>query len=262
MPARMRDGAWYGFCSGANGRMKHRRRSHALAPILGALCALLWTFSPAASPAGDEQPFERIFASFNKPVPPAYRALRHMEAGLPGSDRHGRMDAWTEYQPSQGFRFEVVSEQGSDYIRKKVLRKLLVNEQELIASGKPLRPWLTSNNYEFSDAGVTANGLQKVTMIPARRGDGLIDGALFVAPGENSIVGLQGRLVKSPSFWVRDVDVTWQYARAGDHTVPTQFEATARVRFWGPAYLKMTYEYASIDGRSTTEVNRTGGREN
>ena len=226
------------------------RHRFVAAPLLGAMCALLWTFSPAAATVA-EPPFERVFARFNAALPPAYRALRHMEAGLPGSDKQAQLDTWTEYQPSQGFRYDVVKESGDDYVRQHVLRKLLRAEQELLATGKPLRASLDRMNYEFGDGGLTNSGLQRVTLRPLRKADGIINGVLFVEPGEDRVVRIQGRLVKSPSFWVRDVDVTWQYTRVNDHIVPTEMSSTARVRFYGNSYFKMSYRYESIDGRDT-----------
>jgi hypothetical protein len=49
-------------------------------------------------------------------------------------DHEGWMDAWTEFDAS-GFRYQIVSERGSDKVRNKVLRALLNRERELIASG-------------------------------------------------------------------------------------------------------------------------------
>src|SRR5688572_15359059 len=52
-----------------------------------------------------------------------YRAIRHLEAE--NGNRKGWMDAITEYTPATGFRYEVIAEGGSDYIRSKVLKAVL-----------------------------------------------------------------------------------------------------------------------------------------
>lgn len=238
--------------------MTHPRRPHALAAILGLLCASAWTLFPAASPAADDRLFDGVFARFNTPAPPPYRALRRMEAGLvKSSATRGWIETWTEYRPDGGLRFEIVREGGHEYIRNKVLRRMLINERDLLADGKPLRAPLVPRNYAFEDGGVTEAGLQRVWLKPVRKSDGIIDGALLVAPEAQRIVGMQGRLVKSPSFWVRDVDVTWTFGSIADHIVPLETDAAARVRFYGQAYFKMTYDYASVEGRSTTGATIT-----
>ena len=45
------------------------------------------------------------------------------------------LDAWTELN-GQTFRYEITSERGSDYIRTKVLKALLVHEQERSESAR------------------------------------------------------------------------------------------------------------------------------
>jgi len=62
---------------------------------------------------------------------------------------------------------------------------------------------------------------------------------------------IQGRLMKSPSFWLRDVEVTWKFAHIGGHVVPIEMTSTGRVRVLGRSNFRMVYDYVSIDGRST-----------
>lgn len=57
--------------------------------------------------------------------------------------------------------------------------------------------------------------------------------------------------MKSPSFWVRDVDVTWNYARLDGHVLPVEMNSSGRVRMLGRSTFRMIYDYVSIDGRPT-----------
>jgi hypothetical protein len=188
-------------------------------------------------------------ARFNVTAPPAYRAFRRLEAGNPGSKKTASMDVWTEYQPGRGFTFEVVREEGSEYIRNRVLRGLLTSEQDLITRGKPLRAPLDLKNYSFEDGGTTESGLRRVLLKAARKSDGIVNGSLFMEPESGDLVGIEGRLVKSPSFWVRDVDVTWKYGRIGGQLVPMEMSTVGRVRLYGRATFRMVYDYVSIDGQ-------------
>jgi hypothetical protein len=63
------------------------------------------------------------------------------------------------------------------------------------------------------------------------------------------LVRLEGRLAKSPSFWIKNVDIVRTYARIHGVIVPVALESTAQVRFHGDARLRMTYVYMEIDGR-------------
>ena len=157
-----------------------------------------------------EPVLERLLAKSNTVAPPPYRAFRRMEGGLIDSERRGWIEAWTEYTPGRGFSYEVVREGGSEYVRNKILRGMLVSEQKLIAGGKRLHASLESMNYLFEDGGVADGGLQRVLLKPAKKSDGILNGSVLIDPGSGLITSLQGRLVKSPSFWLRDVDVTYK----------------------------------------------------
>jgi hypothetical protein len=71
----------------------------------------------------------------------------------------------------------------------------------------------------------------------------------IVNADDGALVRLQGRLAKSPSFWVKNVDIVRSYERIDGHVVPVALQTTAQVRLLGEATLRMTYVYSEIDGR-------------
>jgi hypothetical protein len=222
-----------------------------VAPIMATGFALLCGLGQLSAAGSSTQNYERVVSRFNTTAAPAYRAFRRLDAGIPGSSKHGWLEAWTEFHPGQGMTFEVVREGGHEYVRNKVLRNLLMNEQELIARGKPLRAALVAANYRFADGGTTDEGLQRVVLKAARKSDGIVNGTLFLAPGAAYVARIEGRLVKSPSFWARDVDVIWKYDRLDGHVLPVEMTSNARIRLFGRSTFKMVYDYVTIDGRAT-----------
>lgn len=224
-------------------------------PFLTISGVLLWSLVLSAGSGLPVDQFETVLAKFNNSGPPSYRAFRRLEAGIPGSTKQGWMEVWTEYRRGTGFTYEVVREGGHDYVRNKVLRGVLKGEAQLLAHGKPLRAALVDRNYTFEDGGVTESGLARLLLHPARKSEGIVRGAAFVEP-EGSVVRIEGRLVKSPSFFVRDVDVVWKFRRFGDIVVPVELASDARVRFYGRSNFRMTYEYMSVEGRSVAGAVR------
>jgi hypothetical protein len=212
---------------------------------------MLWVQGDLTASGSATQAFELVLAKSNTVTPPPYRALRRIEGGLTGDDKRGWLEAWTEFRPGRGFTYEVVREGGSEYVRDKILRRILEGEQDLIARGKRLRASLESKNYVFEDGGMTDGGLQRILLKPAKKSDGLVNGSLLLEPETGLVTRIQGRLVKSPSFWLRDVDVSWKFAHVGGHVVPVEMTSTGRVRMFGRSSFKMSYEYVSIDGRPT-----------
>jgi hypothetical protein len=200
--------------------------------------------------AGSSTPgFERAVSRFNTTAPPAYRAFRRLEAGSPDKGKSGWLEAWTEFRPGRGLTIRIVREGGSEYVRNKILRGMLSSEEQLVANGKPLRAAVDATNYSFEDAGVTGEGLHRISLIAARKSDGIVNGSLFLEPQGGDVARIEGRLVKSPSFWVRDVDVTWKFARLAGHVLPIEVSSSGRVRMYGRSMFRMTYDYVSIDGR-------------
>lgn len=237
-----------------------RRTLRFAAPIL-AMCLVV---SEGVAQILESQPrpsIEATLARFNTPAPPPYRAFRRLEGGLTGSSRQGWLEAWTEFAPGQGFSYDVVSEGGHEYVRNKVLRNLLNNERELLARGKPLRAPFVAANYHFEDGGLAEGGLRRVVLKASRKSDGIVNGSLLMDAEGRALVQLQGRLLKSPSFWVRDVDVTWKYVSLGGHDLPVEMISSARVRLLGRSNFKMTYQYVSLEGRPISGAKPTSLRD-
>lgn len=176
-----------------------------------------------------------------------YKARRRLEA-VNGS-RRGWLEAVTEYSPATGFRYHVVNEGGSGLIRDRVLRGVLEGERDAIAKGETSRSSLDRTNYLFQVNGLDADGLANIRVMPRRKDRTLVDGTMFLTATTGDLVRLTGRLAKSPSFWVKNVEIARSYARLNGVVVPVALTSTADVRFLGAATLRMTYEYSEIDGR-------------
>jgi hypothetical protein len=176
-----------------------------------------------------------------------YRAVRRLEAE--NGSRKGWIEAITEYSPEAGFRYEITAEGGSGYIRANVLKAVLDGEREVIAHGETSRSSLTPSNYTFQANGIDPDGLANVLLSPRRKERALVSGMMALNASDGALVRLQGRLAKSPSFWVKNVDIVRTYERLDGKVVPVAVAAKAQVRFLGDATLRMTYVYSEIDGR-------------
>jgi hypothetical protein len=176
-----------------------------------------------------------------------YRATRRLEAE--NGDRKGWIEVVTEYSRPAGFRYETIAEGGSSYIRNKILKAVLEGERDTVAQGDAARSALAPTNYRFEPHGIDADGLANILMSPRRKDSVLVAGTLFLQPTGGDVVRLEGRLAKSPSFWVRNVDITRSYARINGVSVPVVLHSNAEIRLLGPASFHMTYVYSEIEGR-------------
>jgi hypothetical protein len=174
-----------------------------------------------------------------------YRAFRRMHVRSDYFDQEAWLDAWTELDGGE-FRYTVVSERGSDYIRNKVLRAVLKREQELVADGECRRSQLTAENYDFQEP-TSGDGEQYVRLKPKRKDVLLVDGRMVLSPDGTELLRVEGRLSKNPSFWTSLVSIIRHYARLDGVRVPIATESTAKLRFAGLSHLDVRYDYETIN---------------
>ena len=195
---------------------------------------------------------QRFLARGEEP-PVEYRALRRLEAQNPKFKQSGWLVAWTEYDHVNGFRYQIVDEGGSAYIRSKVLRAALEGEQKIWANREPQKASFNHDNYLFENGAASADGLTSLGVTPKRKDVLLVEGAIFVQPSDGELSRIEGKLSKSPSFWTRRVDVVRRYERKGGVRVPISIESVAHVLIAGRSTFKMTYEYQTINGQTVGE---------
>lgn len=210
-----------------------------------AFCAA-FAFHPSAAGLPDVDTRDAMKKFLAQPTSShSYRASRRLEAS--GSGQRGWLDAHTDFTPQNGFRYEVTAEGGSGYIRSRVLRSLLEAERQLIARGGGDEASVSPANYAFTEDGSDENGLARVLLQPRRKERSLIDGKMFITPQDGELVRVEGRLAKSPSFWITRVNVVRSFRRINGVPVPVSLESTAQLRLLGRSTLSMTYRYSEID---------------
>lgn len=212
------------------------------------VAALLVAHAGAAGPTNASPAILQRFLALDDPTPTQFRALRHLEARNEKFEKNAWMDVWTEADAA-GFRYRIVTEDGSDYIRSKVFRASLETEREMWAAGAPDEAAVTTANYVFEDRGAQPDGLTSLSMKPRRKDVLLVDGSIYLNPDDGELVRIEGQLSKSPSFWTRRVEIVRWYQRIAGFRMPTALESVANVRIAGVSTFRMTYEYESINGR-------------
>ena len=85
-----------------------------------------------------------------------YSASRRLEAS--GSGQRAWLDVQTHFTLESGLRYEVTAEGGSGYIRSRILRSLLDEEQRLIARGGSAGVAVSAANYQFKSRGRQRGG--------------------------------------------------------------------------------------------------------
>jgi hypothetical protein len=212
------------------------------AALLAAPAFQLPTENPQASPGAAS----RFLARSEPPLTNAL-ALRHLTASTRSGSMTGWIDACTAIEEGE-LRYWIVAEGGSGAVRRRALVAALDGEikarKEHVSSAA-----LDPSNYEFAPE-IAEDGLLRVGLTPRRKDTMLIEGAMFLSPEDADLVRIEGRLVKPPSFWTRQVSVVRRYGRTAGVRVPLSMESTAKVLVVGTSTFAMTYRYLSINGES------------
>ena len=238
------------------------RHGRAVLLALGCLIGLsVHGLAGAPVPAAPASPseylaVERFLSDIEKP-PVAYQARRRLEASSVKLKESAWIEADTEYDPAFGFRYSITAQGGSERIRRRVLNPVLEAEKDNASPAEWRKGNLSHANYEFGFGGRTPNGMLKMELNPRRRDSRLVNGAALLTATSGDLVRVEGRLSKSPSFWVKWVQVARSYAPMGGIMMPVGVDSTADVRIAGLSKFSMTYDYQRVAGHAVNVAPRT-----
>jgi hypothetical protein len=223
-----------------------RRTSLVSALLAAALLQGITTDAAGQLNGEDHSPALARFLNTIEQGPESYRALRRLEVRNRRLSDAAWMDVRTEADTG-GFRYEIVGQGGSGYVRDRVFVPALETEQKMWGTGDTGA--LTLDNYTFEDRGAESSGLAWIGVTPRRKDVMLVRGSIFLKPDDGDLVRVEGALSRTPSFWTRNVEIVRTYERIGGVRVPVRLESTANVRIAGTSTFTMIYEYESINGK-------------
>ena len=223
-----------------------RRTSLVSALLAAALLQGITTDAAGQLNGEDHSPALARFLNTIEQGPESYRAFRRLEVRNRRLSDAAWMDVRTEADTG-GFRYEIVGQGGSGYVRDRVFVPALETEQKMWGTGD--KGALTLDNYTFEDRGAESSGLAWIGVTPRRKDVMLVRGSIFLKPDDGDLVRVEGALSRTPSFWTRNVEIVRTYERIGGVRVPVRLESTANVRIAGTSTFTMVYEYESINGK-------------
>ena len=86
-------------------------------------------------------------------------------------------------------------------------------------------------------------------IFPKRKEKNLLRGQIWVDASTFRIRRIEGVPVRSPSFWLKDIHITLQFAQLGTMWIPVTFDGIATVRFLGQ------YTLAGLNIRSSESLS-------
>ena len=214
---------------------------------------VLFAFSIVSSPSVADAPRARVTpprevtAAAPAAVAPnaaSYTATRMLVARSAKLNKLGWLEVYTTFREGDGLAYSVTREGGDRGIRNRVLRKALDSEVEMSAPARAHRVAITDANYHIASHG----DRQTLRLAPRRDEPMLIDGIAKV-DARGRLMKVEGRLAKSPSFWIRSITVRRMYQAVSGHTLPVLVESVADVKLAGSCEFSMWIDYTSVNGQ-------------
>jgi hypothetical protein len=115
-----------------------------------------------------------------------------------------------------------------------LVRRILANEAEV--SKDHVSTDISADNYAFRfirEADLRGQRCYVMELLPRRKENHLLRGDIWVDANTYLLRRFEGELAKPPSWWVRDVRVTFVYGDVGGMWLQTATEAAADVRILG-----------------------------
>jgi hypothetical protein len=133
---------------------------------------------------------------------------------------------------------------------EKIVRELLDRETE--SAKKRGGSEISRTNYDFvflrqENFGVIPEYVLRI--VPKRKDKYLLRGQIWVDASTFHIRRIEGVPAKSPSFWIKDIHITLQYAELNGMWIPVSFDAIATVRLIGQ------YTLAGLNIRDTEPLS-------
>ncbi len=152
-----------------------------------------------------------------------------------GDDPKPISDVTTQisFTPPDIKTFKITDSQGSPRGKKIVIAIL---EQEIASAKEGHQHDISRSNYDFvflreQNFGVVPEYVLHI--IPKRKEKGLLLGDIWVDAKTYRIRQIIGVPLKTPSFWVKDLHITVQFADVNGMWIPVSVDAIATIRFLG-----------------------------
>ena len=166
----------------------------------------------------------------------SYSATMRILAQLPDVSQYGEYELEKRYSAPQTLVFKALRSAGDNFVKHNVIVRLLTSEVEHLQKDDPALTAITSDNYRISYTGTSdldGRSTYVYRLKPRQKRNGLFKGQLYLDANSGNLVREEGRLVKSPSFFVKKVEFVQDFADIDSFTLPVHIHSEAQARFVG-----------------------------
>ena len=189
---------------------------------------------------------------------PSYESETVVRAELPDTAQQGEYELIANYTAvPRSLSYSSVHFEGDRFVKSNVILKLLQSEVDHVRKGDDGATSISEQNYKF-----TYKGLEPIHdhqayvfhLKPRHKVTGLFKGRIFLDASTGSILRMEGTIVKSPSFFVRDISFVQDFEDVQGFTLPSELHTWARARIVGHTVVNVIHRSYKL--RFTSESAR------
>lgn len=197
---------------------------------------------------------EAIVENYSSTVEQQLGALRgasmevDIQASLPKLKKHGRLQALRRISRLGRITYEALRFEGDNTVKNHVIAKYLAAETQAQSEAAESLA-VTPANYKFKYKGLFQCGDQTVQVFevsPRHKRVGLFKGQIWIDADTFLRVRESGRLVKSPSVFLKKIEFVREYEIQDGISVPRQVRTIVDTRLVGPAELTINFRNVSL----------------
>lgn len=181
-----------------------------------------------------------------------------IEARLPRLHKEGRLRAVRHISRLGRISYDILSFDGDGAIKSQVIARYISAETQ----AQKLSLAVTPANYKFKYKGLAAYDGRQVHLFevrPRRKKAGLFRGDLWIDAHTYFPVRESGRMLKSPSFFLKSIDFVREYDIQDGVPVPKRLQSLIDTRLIGKA--ELTVDFSHVSFGEQTEIALAGDTE-
>jgi hypothetical protein len=166
----------------------------------------------------------------------SYSAVSMVSARLPDLKESGQFELDRRYVAPKTLQFTPVSFTGDGFVKSNVIVRLLQSEVDHVQKDQPGQTAIDDHNYKFAYKGreiLNGRMVHVFHVKPRKKRPGLFKGRIFVDTYSGTLVRAEGRMTKSPSIFIKDIDFRQDYADIDGFTFPVKMHSQAKARILG-----------------------------
>ena len=182
-----------------------------------------------------------------------------IKADLPDAAKHGQYRLKRVFSAPKSIAFKAINFVGDGFVKTNVIARLLQSEADHVQKAQPGDTAITRDNYKFSYKGteqVNGRTAHVYQIKPRQKRAGLFKGKVYIDVYSGDMVRAEGRIVKSPSLFIKNIEFVQDYAQVGEFNLISHIHSVAETRLVGRVIVDISHDDYQV--RSLTEVIMAG----